>query len=493
MTAATVSSSQSPVRLDFRLVLKGVGLLAVLCLIIAPFSPDPVAFAVGGAVPWLCLRILYTRAMPAALLYLFIWQWLQIFARVVQSWVDDQTLTASLSGPNVVRAYWYMMASLVVLAIVFRLVLTNMKSPASEQRAAHLRWSVRQLAILYGLGFFVSSAAAVLGRGGLAQPAETLAQIKVVALFMLFVHVMSSGRGGAIMLAVVLFEIAAGFTGFLSDFRSVFIFLAIAAVTARIRLRFTTGLLAVCAVAALTMLALFWTWVKSDYREYASKSSDSQAIVVPLSDRLAYLGDKVLSVGDIDLGHTSYLLLIRFAYVDIFASVIDVQEVSTEPVAMRQWKEALEHVFKPRMFFPDKPDLSDTEVYVRLTGRLLFDEIAAGTSISVGYMGENFADLGFPAMLLGIAALGLGLALCVRVLMSFNLPLAMREGIIMAFAFSMARDGVEVSLPKMIGAALMFMIIFLPTIKFVVPRVILWLDGPARGAARGRSPQAAHL
>ncbi|HEY6981128.1 hypothetical protein [Reyranella sp.] len=492
MTATTASTIHPPAQLDFRLVLKGARLLAILCAIIAVFSPDPIAFAIGGAIPWLCLRILYTRAMPAALLYLFIWQWLQIFARMVQSWVDGQTLTASLSGPNVVRAYWYMMVSLVVLAVVFRLVLTNVKPATSAQRTAHLRWSVRQLVILYGLGFIVSSAAAVLGRGGLAQPAETLGQVKVVALFVLFVYVMSTGRGGAIMLAVVLFEIAAGFTGFLSDFRSVFIFLAIAAVTARIRLRFSTGFLAVCAVVTLTMLALFWTWVKADYREYASKSSDSQTIVVPLSDRLAYLGDKMLSVGDIDLGRTSYLLLTRFAYVDIFASVIDVQEVSVEPIVMRQWKEALEHVFKPRVFFPDKADLSDTEVYVRLTGRLLFDEVSTGTSISVGYMGENFADLGFPGMLLGIAVLGLGLAVCVRVLMSFDLPMAMREGVIMAFAFSMARDGVEVSLPKMIGAALMFMIIFVPTIKFVVPRVILWLDRPAQGAARRRSPQAAH-
>ncbi len=131
------------------------------------------------------------------------------------------------------------------------------------------------------------------------------------------------------------------------------------------------------------MLALFWTSVKGDYRDYAAQSSDSQAIVVPLSDRMEYLAKKASNFGDIDFGKTSYDLLIRFAYVDIFASVIDVQSLSPEPIFMRQWKEALEHVFEPRIFFPDKPDLSDSEVYMRLTRRFLFDEISQGTSISV--------------------------------------------------------------------------------------------------------------
>lgn len=158
---------------------------------------------------------------------------------------------------------------------------------------------------------------------------------------------------------------------------------------------------------------------------------------------------------------------------------------------MRQWQEAMDHVFKPRVFFPDKPELSDSDVYLRLTGRVLLDEILRGTSISVGYMGENFADLGFPGMLLGVAVLGLLLAGCIRILMSFDLPLVMREGIIMAFVFSIARDGVEISLPKMIGAALMFMIIFLPMIAFVAPQVIQRLDRPAQMAARARAPRAA--
>jgi hypothetical protein len=480
MTAAAVSSLRPPLHLDFKLVLKGTGVLACFCLLLAPLSPNPVAFAMGAAIPWICLRIIYTPMVPAALIYLFVWEWLEIFARMIQAWVDGEPLGGGLSGPNVPRAFWYMMASLVVLALAFRAGLARTRPPTPAQRTAHFRWTVRQMALLYGCGFLVSTVAAVLGKGGLSQPAEALGHVKVVALFTSFVYTMSTGRGGKLMLAVVLFEVAIGFTGFLSDFRSVFIFLAIAAITARIRWRFSTGVMGVLGLVSLTALALFWTSVKGEYREYAAQSADSQAIVVPLSDRMDYLANKALNFGDMDLGKTSYALLIRFAYVDIFASVIDVQNLSPEPIFMRQWKEALEHVFEPRIFFPDKPELLDSEVYMRLTRRFLFDEISQGTSISVGYMGENFADLGFPGMLLGIAVLGLVLALCLRALMSFSLPWVMREGVAMAFVFSMARDGVEVSLPKVLGAALMFMIVFIPILKFGAPRVVRLLD---RGSA----------
>jgi len=486
---ANTQSLHTPQHLDFKMVMKGMGMLGGVLAVMAPFSPDPLPFAVGAAVPWICLRIVYTPLMPSAVIYLFVWQWLQIFARLPQAWIDGESLATSLSGPNVVRAYWYMMSSLVVLAIVFRGVMSRQKPPTKAQAAAHLRWTIRDVTLFYIFGFIVSTVGATVGRfsGGLAQPAEAVGYLKVVSLFTLFCYVLTTGRGTKVLLAVTIFEVGLGFTGYLSDFRSVFIYLAIAAITSRIEWKFSTGLASVFGLVALTTLALFWTSVKMEYREFASGGSDSQVISVPLGERMAYLGDKALAFGDIKLGETSYQLLSRFAYVDIFASVIDVQEQQPEPIFMRQWKDALSHVFQPRFLFPDKPELSDTEVYLRLTQRSLVEQISNGTSISVGYMGENFADLGFPGMLVGIAMVGIILAGCMHILMSFKLPQVMREGIAMAFCFAMARDGVEVSIPKMIGTAVMFTLVFATVVKFVAPRIVEWLDyGATLGKAAPR-------
>jgi len=489
MTIAAIAPSRPMPTLDISLVRRGFGYFACLCAVVAPFTPEPAAFFVGASVPWVCLRIVSTPTMPAAVLYLLIWQWLQIFSRIPQTWIDGDTLSTGLWGPNVARAYWYMLASIVVLAITFRVALARLKPPTPAQRTAHYHWQARDLLILYIAATVVATVAAVAIRvaPGLAQPVEALSRVKVVALFMLFTYVLSTGRGTKMMMGVLLFEVASGFTGFLSDFRGVFIYLAIAAVAARVKWSGTVAVGATIGLAALISLALFWTSVKSDYRTYAAGSSESQNIVVPLSERMEYLGSRAITPGSIDLSETSYALLSRLAYVDIFGSVIDVQEASPEPVAMRQWMEGVEHVLTPRFLFPSKAPLLDSEVFMRLARRFSTEEIRMGTSISVGYMGENFADLGFPGMLLGIGVLGLAIGGTMRFLMSFNVPVVVREGIVMAFAFSISRDGVEVSLPKILGSLFMFLIVFLLLNRFVFPRVMNWLGRPSRPVRTVRS------
>jgi len=486
MTIAALAPARPPPTLDFSLIRRGFGYFACICAVVAPFTPEPLAFFVGALVPWVCLRMVGTPTMPAAVLYLVVWQWVQVFTRVLQTWIDGDTLATGYYGPNVARAYWYMLASLVVLALVYRAVLGGIKPSTPAQRTAHYRLRIRDLVMLYIATMFVASASAVAASvvPALAQPIGALGSVKVVAMFMLFTYVFSTGHGMKILIGVVLFEVASGFTGFFSDFRGVFVYLGIAAVAARIPWKGTTGAGAAVGAVALVSLALFWTSVKGEYRTYAAGSDESQGIVVPLSERMGYLGARAFTPGAVSLGDSAYMLLSRLAYVDIFGSVIDVQEAAPEPMPMRQWRDSIGHVLTPRFLFPDKPVLSDSEVYMRLARRFATEDVRMGTSISVGYMGENFADLGFPGMLVGIAALGLIIAGVIRIVMSFNLPLMVREGIVMALAFVMSRDGVEVSLAKTLGGMVMFLLVFLLLNKFVFGRVMVWLNhqGPAMRA-----------
>jgi ABC-type Fe3+-siderophore transport system permease subunit len=85
-------------------------------------------------------------------------------------------------------------------------------------------------------------------------------------------------------------------------------------------------------------------------------------------------------------------------------------------------------------------------------------------------------------MLLAIAVLGVLLGLVTRFFMASHLPLMVREGIIMGFVFSMARDGVEVSLPKVLGGMFMFFLVFSLIARFGLPIVVRWLDSRAAGA-----------
>lgn len=484
-TAVLLRPARPLPTLDFDFVRKVCVYLAVIGAFAAVFSPDPIATAGGAFVPWLLIRIIGTPTMPAAAAYLFLWQWMQVYARVPQAWIDNESLSSGLYGSDVTRAFWYMMASLITIAVMFRLVLGNLKPPSRAQATAHFRWQPRDIVMVYVASVVISMAATLAIRAvpSLGQVLDGVSRLKILGLFILFVYSLSTGRGQTVTVAAVVFEVLVGFTGFLSDFRGVFIYLGIAAIAARVKLKGTTIAGAIVALSALIFLAMFWTSVKMDYRVFAAKSDESQEIKVPLSERMAYLGDKALGSGKMDMATTSYALLSRLAYTDIFAAVVGVQDVSPEPVPVRQWSEAVGHVVMPRFLFPNKPPLVDSEVYSRLAHAYVLDGVREGTSISVGYMGENYADFGFPGMLFGIALLGLLLAGAIRALLNNNLPQVFREGIVMAFTFSMARDGVEVSLPKVLGAMLMFTIIYLLMNKFAFPRAVDWLDKKAAAPA----------
>jgi len=476
MGMAAAQKAPAQPRLSYGFLQQVAQYLGLALLVLSPFARDPIAFAVGGITPWILLKLVGRPGMPAAVGYYVLWQWLQIYARELQTLVDGEALARGIYGPTVERAYWYMLASIVTIAACYRLVLGNLPARIS-QRGLHETWRTQDLLTLYIASAFFAALCHIAGNsaGSLAQPLEVLANIKILGIMVLFITVLATGRGYKMMLGAMGFEVVSGFTGILGDFRGVFIFLASAAIAARIR---WTGIMAFGAIVwmvVLLVLGVFWTAVKVQYREVATQSNDSQNIKTPVSERLGYLGGRAASADQIDWLDASYALLARLAYVDIFGSVISVKEISPEPGYMRQWNDALEHVLKPRFLFPGKAALSDTEVFMRLARGDASEEMRGGTSISVGYMAENFVDLDFPGMLIGIAALGLVGAAVLRYFVTLKVPWVIREALGMSFVYAICHDGVEISLPKLLGATLMFFLVFAPLVRFGLPIVLRWL------------------
>jgi len=478
MTSMAATTAVRTTRLDFELLRRGCLYFAIANVVVAPFAPDPLAYGAGAFVPFVLITIIGQPTMPKGLVFFLLWQWGQAFARALQSVLDGESMAASIDGVDLLYAYWYAFASLITLALAFRLVLGNLPSPTFSEYHAHERWRPPDLVTLYFAAIAASVLFTFLSRSvpGTDQPLQAAAQVKVVALFLLCTYVFTTGQRRGVLIAAIAVEVLIGFTGFLADFRAVFIYVAVAALAARVRWSGTTTIAGLAGLAVLLTLAFFWTSVKVEYREYVTGADESQQIKVPLEERMAYLGDKALNIGDLKWGDTAYVLLTRFAYVDIFGQVIGVDRGTHEPIAARQWKDALAHVFQPRFLFPGKAALSDSEVFIRLARSDPMEQVRLGTSISVGYMAENYVDLGFPGMLAGIFGYGLLLALVVRYFMTRQLPWMLKEAMIMGLAYNIASTGMEASLPKLLGATVMFFLVWSLMAKFALPVALRWLD-----------------
>lgn len=483
MASTLVSSIQIAPRLDYSMLRRISFAFGLFFLFISPACPDPLALAAGAFTPWLLLRLVGTPTMPAAIAYYLLCQWLQIFARAFLALVDGESMAQSVYGPWVLNAYWYMLASTVALALACKVVLGGIQPPTQENWSAHLYWRPVDVFIVYLGSNLITQMAGFTFGGSLYQFFDAIARFKIMAAFLLFTSVMSVGRGWAFLFAVLGVEILSGMTGLLGDFRGVFVFLGTAALAAQIRWTPRTTGYAFLATFSLVALALFWTSVKFEYREIATGGGESQAIQTSMSDRAGYMLGRAAGAANIDWGLAAKALLERLAYVDITGLVINVDMASAEQQSMRQWRDGLGHIFQPRFLFPDKEVLSDTEVFIRLTKADVLENMRGGTSISVGYMAENYVDLGFPGMLIGVFAIGLIVAVVIRFFFSFDVPWMVRQGTALAYVYSICASGLEVSMPKLLGSSLTFAIAYGLAMKFAFPMGRRWLDDRARRAA----------
>jgi hypothetical protein len=243
--------------------------------------------------------------------------------------------------------------------------------------------------------------------GGLAQPLIVLGSLKFVfAILIAFVWI-STGRGKATLAAVVLIEVALGFTGFFSGFKTIFLVLGSAFLTVALVYRAAIVKLALVFVPLLLILGSVWTVVKPAYRSMLNEGSQTQAVLLSMEDRVDALSSLSGQIGTDDLGSGLVALAVRLSYVDYLARVMGQVPDVRPHEGGALWAEAFAHVAAPRFLFPDKPALaSDSERTMLYTGLKLGSE-SLGTSISIGYVGDSYIDFGFLGALLIPFVLGL--------------------------------------------------------------------------------------
>jgi len=478
MAVTTQFQASEPIYFDFALLRKAFLAFAVAMVVMAPLSRDPLVTVVCGFTPWLLVFLIDWPRMPAVVLYYLLWMWVEAATRLLLAFMDGESLGDGQYGPDVTRAFWYSMASLVVLAITFRICLTGLAPPSDDQLNEHRRWLPVELFYLYlataALSYAITPLTSI--SGGLAQPVIAVGTLKYVAMFMLFSTVLSTGSGTNFLLAIVLIEVATGFSGLFSGFKTVFIVLLLAALSLRIALRGTNILGGIAVFVVILGLGVFWTAVRSEYREVATGYSDSQTVQSSLNDRMSVLIDKAIRPGEIEWGAATDQLFRRIAYIDFFGAAIGVSEIAPEPVTFARWRDALEHVAKTRILFPDKAALDDTEIFFRYVREDIGDETrSGGTSISIGFLAENFIDFGFPGMLAPIAVMGLVLGYSLRYFLTRQVAWAVREGFVTALVVPLF-TGMELSLAKFLGGTILVSVMLALCLKFVYPPVERWID-----------------
>jgi hypothetical protein len=453
--------------------------VSAACLLLASFSHDAALMASAAMLLPIVVLLAWQPGAVPVLAFVAVLHWFEVTLPVVSSSLAG--IPVEETFVTMKQAAWMGLAGVLVLALGMRLG-QGRQPPAHvallREDAALL--SPKTLAIAYMGAALLGSVALAIGYAapGLRQPLLPLAHLRAVVVTLILCGSLLNASLRKLAIGIVVLEVLIGFGGFFADFKHV-LFLALivyAGLSQRRRISAGALLLAV----ATFLLLLFWQVVKADYRHFVSRGGQQQVVLVSVPEQVAFFAGRIASLSWKDLVEGLETGVERLSYLDFFARSIQ-QVPGTLPYQNgRLWGEALQHVFTPRLLFPEKPSIEDSERVREFSG-VWVAGAESGTSISIGYFGESYIDFGPAGMLVPILLVGVGLGLTYRV---FARPGPhMLVGLAIAVNVLLGAGTSGTSNLKLLGGTLTTVVTFGFLLWLFGDRLWRYLTAPERGRA----------
>lgn len=452
--------------------------VAICCFFIALMGSN-VGLGLAAAVLLLVgSAMLYRPGESPVLLFIFGYQWLQISAVIFHaSWlgihIDEYAIYPGLDLETTAAMS---LVALFLLACGIRAGMGAYRPRDAETaRIIASSWPTERWFWLYAAAWLVSSMSQSVAWviPGLSQPLLALANLKWAFFLILTYSVFASPRSRSIYwMAAFGVELVMSLGGFFSDFKTVFFFSIFGIVAAQVKLQPRAYLGMAALGALLFVFAVVWTAIKPAYRDYVSGGTGQQVVKVEFSDRIAKLSDLIGSVNGAVFSEGADRLIRRIGYLDFFAATIGYvpRVMPYEDGAI--WGDAIVRPFMPRMFFPNKTEIHDSDRTNKYTGAGVAGA-DAGTSISIGYMGETYIDFGPMGMMGVIAIFGYALGRLYR----YFLTSPKTRGVLglgLSTAVMFVMTPIETSITKSVGGIIVSFIMAWLLVTFVIPSFARW-------------------
>lgn len=428
------------------------------------------------AVFTLGVQLLWRRGEPPILLFIFFYQWLQS---------ATGALYGNAIGVPLMDLHHYrgehelasglMLTGTLVLALAMRAVagrpVRNLNAQMSDIVSARpFSFWLR----VYVVAWMFSAICVVLASfvAGLRLPLLTLSGIKWAAFVLLTFAAFGVPNRGApqAWILVFAFEFSLSIGGFFASFKEVFFYSLFGIAISRTRLG--ARILVPSAILGAVMIAIgiTWTAIKGEYRSFANDGSGQQVVVVGYSDRIAEIGRLLGELNRDKLNAATGSFFERLMYYQFFGAAAANVPSAIPYTGGEIWGEAFSRPFMPRLFFPDKREINDSDLTNAYTG-LGVSTAEQGTSISLGYMAEAYIDFGPVLMFAAIAGLGVGVGCFYRWLLRQPGPLVVFGTSLAPFALMPAHVA-ETSILKLASTLFLTVIACVITLKILCPMIL---------------------
>lgn len=455
-----------------------IPLLAFSLIILWMFSPDKQLFAVASILLIFLAKKSWRHDEPKIIFFGVTFYWLTVCTLMIYGIFFGKPMTELTQTPQtfIYTTYLALLATLCYSVGIF-IAIRNIKPNEETQLFRELeKFNGKRLLLFYSLYSLVASVfgGTVLSLGGLSQAGVALIWVKWAFLTLLIIHTLLFSSNQKWVFVILLFEVLLSFSGFWSSFKDYLFMAAASFLTFSSRIN-TKRIIQVSIFGIIAFfLMVIWSVVKGDYRNYLTGGEKTQVYnnenkTGNISKLFELVGEKFNSENfseNFDKGLES--LANRISYTEYFAMAVrQVPDVLPyEDGALLQ--AGLEHVLKPRLFFPDKKSIDDSYITSKYTGRQ-FSGADQGVSFSLGLVAERYIDYGPFFMFIPIFLFGFLIGSIYKYIITHSLNRVWGLSFVAPLFFLIPSLGVATT--KFLGWVLTYFFVWFLFNKYLVKRV----------------------
>lgn len=363
----------------------------------------------------------------------------------------DQTLTLSHYG---------------LICYALGLWLSIRKTNQHIDELLHIRYNASKVMLFYFsiIIFSLFFYGFLFSIPGLSQLMNFIVTIKWGVFFIMIYIALKQKKNLLLMVSLIIIDLLLGFVSFFSSsFVNVFIFLGLAFFATEVKLKIKTLIpLALVLVFALYTL-LVWTAIKGEYRSFLNQGTGNQIVNVNRQEALNKFYQLSLNVDNSSIGKSTTQIIDRLGYISYFSNTIQYIPAIKPYQNGKIYLDAFSFYFKPRIFFPDKRSIDDSKHTQEYTGLAIS---GAGTSISLGYIADAYADFGPLFMAIPLLFLGIVTGLLYRYFQLLNVSTFWSWTMLAPFFFLTNINGVNAD--KAIGPILIYAVLGSISVRLLV-------------------------
>lgn len=446
-------------------------LYAILCT-------NPLLTIVAVLFPLILIRLLWKTAEAPFLYFALVTQTLAVIAKVFYADIMHVDFIEVHDYPiHITSAFYLSVIGLISLSFGIYLIIKSFNFKNVDYKSLSLQYSNNRLRNIYLASIFIYPILLKLSfsLGGLQQPLYAIIQFKWAIFLIFMINCFASGNSKT-FITIFAFEIILSFTGYFSAFKDYFLifFIGLLIVTKNnIKFGYIVSILVLMIVGSYMLI--MWEHIKPEYRNFLSEGEAAQINKHSTSESLNKLMDLVKETDSKGFQDGVERTVNRVSYIDFLSAAESQVPANVAHTNGELWFGAFARVLQPRLFFPNKTAIDDSEKARLYTGHN-YAGADRGTSVSLGYVAESYVDFGQLGMEIALFAFGLLIGWIYKYVMVGAPNILVGSALVIPLYFEIF--AYEKALDKIVGGLFMYLVIILVVKRFLLKPFLKYISLP---------------